>query len=167
MLAGLGDRDLLTREQASLLRDVSDLFTFLARTAQNELAGEPIAASDNERLTSIGGELEALWWRSSDRTPVGQPSSDEDAAIIADIASGGGEVLEIGTGRFDRIYVLAPDDEGTFQVAVGVVYSYYEFANPAGERLTDEAWRAMLDAGEAPARPSWQEVLFPDLGSSG
>jgi len=23
------------------------------------------------------------------------------------------------------------------------------------DRLTDEAWRAMLQAGEAPARPTW------------
>jgi hypothetical protein len=46
-------------------------------------------------------------------------------------------------------------------VAVGGVYSYHELATPAGERLTDEAWRAMLDAGEAPERPSWQGVLFP------
>jgi len=54
-----------------------------------------------------------------------------------------------------------PDDDGTFQVAVGGVYSYYEFPVPAGERLTDEAWRQMLDDGEQPDRPFWQEVLFP------
>ena len=161
MRAGLDTRDLLTREQAGLLRDVAELFTFLARTAQDELAGEPISAKDNERLTYIGGELEALWWRSSDRSPTGEPSTDDDAAIIADIASGPEGVLEVGTGRFDRIYVLVPDDDGNFQVALGAVYSYYEFTTPPGERLTDESWRAMLDSGEAPERPSWQEVLFP------
>jgi hypothetical protein len=57
--------------------------------------------------------------------------------------------------------VLVPDDEGTFQVAVGGVYSYYEFTNPPGDRLTDEAWRAALDAGEAPERPAWQMAFLP------
>jgi len=159
--AGLEDRDLLPKELSQLLRDLEELLTFLERIARDELAGLPISEADDERLTFIGGELEALWWRTSDTETDASPSADEQAAIVADIASGGGEVLEVGTGRIDRIYVLVPDDEGTFQVAVGGVYSYYEFATPAGERLTDEAWRAMLDAGEAPERPSWQEVLFP------
>jgi len=161
MRTGLEDRDLLTREARGLLVDVAELFTFFQRIAEAELGGEPISASDNERLTFIGGELEALWWRTSDRQPVGQPSMDDDAAIIADIASGGGEALEVGTGRFNPILVLVPDDRGTFQVAAGAVYSYYEFAQPMGERLTDEAWRAMLEAGQEPERPAWEEVLFP------
>jgi hypothetical protein len=161
MRSGLDQRDLLTKEQAELLRDVTDLFTFLQRIAQDELAGEPISQKDNEQLTYMGGRLEALWWRSSDQDRSGALEADQNAALVADIASGGGQVLEEGTGWIDRIYVLVPDDEGTFQVAVGGVYSYYEFPMPAGERLTDETWRQMLDDGEQPDRPSWQEVLFP------
>ena len=69
-------------------------------------------------------------------------------------------ILEIGTGRIDRIYVLVPDNSGRFQVAVGGVYSYYEFTTPPGERLTDEAWRGLLDAGKAPARPAWEEAFL-------
>jgi hypothetical protein len=162
MRAGLEKRDLITREQLTLLGDSVDLFEFLARIAQDELAGRPISEADNERLTSIGGELEFFWFRTSDQADTGEPEADEDAAIVADIASGGGNVLEVGTGRIDRIYVLVPDDDGTFQVAVGGVYSYYEFTTPAGERLSDELWRAMLDDGEAPGRPAWESVRFGD-----
>jgi Protein of unknown function (DUF3160) len=157
--SGLDDRDLLTREQSGLLRDVEDLFLFFEGLARDELAGAPISDKDNERLTYIGGELESLWWRTSDQTPSGAPSADEDAAVIADIASGPDGVLEIGTGRIDRIYVLVPDDEGTFQVAVGGVYSYYEFTGSSGERLTDEEWRQMLDDGTAPDRPTWAQRI--------
>jgi hypothetical protein len=159
--SGLGQRDLLTAEARRLLADAADLFRFLERIARDELAGRPISEADNERLTSIGGTLESLWWRTADRGAGGAISADQDAAIVADIASGGNEVLEEATGRIDRIYVLVPDDAGRFQVAVGGVYSYYEFAVPAGTRLTDEAWRTMLDAGEQPERPTWEEVLFP------
>ena len=70
-------------------------------------------------------------------------------------------MLEIGTGRIDRIYVLVPDDQGNFQVAVGGVYSYYEFLNPPGQRLTDEEWRACSTTDKAPARPSWEKIFLP------
>jgi hypothetical protein len=55
-----------------------------------------------------------------------------------------------------------PDSAGEFQVASGAVYSFYEFTGETGERLTDEAWRAKLDAGDVPERPAWQGVLFAE-----
>jgi hypothetical protein len=53
-----------------------------------------------------------------------------------------------------------PDDSGDFQVASGGVYSYYEFWKGDGQRLTDEEWRAMLDAATNPPRPQWQEIFL-------
>jgi hypothetical protein len=70
------------------------------------------------------------------------------------------QVVEIGTGRVDTIYVIVPDDHGGFQLAQGAVYSYYEFLQPLSNRLTDEAWRAMLDAGQQPDRPVWEGVFL-------
>jgi hypothetical protein len=160
MRSGLEARDLLTKEQTGLLHDAIDLFAFLRRIAADELVGAPISSKDNDRLTYIGGALEAVWWRTADRSASGATEADKEAAIIADIASGADGVLEVGTGRIDRIYVLVPDDDGVFQVAVGGVYSYYEFTSPPGERLSDESWRAMLDDGQAPPRPSWEEAFL-------
>jgi hypothetical protein len=67
MRSGLDERNLLTNEQSELLRDLIDLFAFLQRIAQDELAGRPISNKDNERLTNIGGALEFIWFRSSDK----------------------------------------------------------------------------------------------------
>lgn len=153
---GLSDRGLLTRQNEQILKEVGDLFEFLGRIATDELAGKPISKTDNTRLWWIGGELSKIYWLTSDQTVGGVSTQDKDAAIIADIASGGDKVVEIGTGRIDRIFVLVPDDQGNLQVAVGGVYSYYEFPWPIGDRLTDEAWRASLDKGDVPARPSWE-----------
>jgi hypothetical protein len=159
--AGLNDRGLLSRKMDQLLADVSDLFTFLARIARDELAGEPISEDDNRTLLGIGGILEDIWWRSSDAKRTALPAPDEMDALVADIASGRDretdtiKVLEVATGYVDAILVIVPDDEGTFHVAQGGAYSYYEFLQPVSERLTDEAWRAMLLAGEAPDRPAW------------
>jgi hypothetical protein len=154
---GLDQRKLLTGEQAKLAADVSELFTFFARIASDELAGKPLAKADNDRLNFIGGTFEQIWFRTSEADYVG----DDDSAVIADIASGPGQVLNIGIGRFDKILVLVPQTSGTFAVAAGAVFSYYEFATGAGERLTDATWRSRLDEGKAPARPDWQKVLFP------
>jgi len=38
---------------------------------------------------------------------------------------------------------------------VGAGFSYYEFVKPVAERLTDEAWRGMLDAGQVPEPLAW------------
>lgn len=160
MRRGLDQRGLLTTAQAGLLRTVIDLDRFLERIARDELAGKPISKADNERLTYLGGELEALLWRTSDLSPGGIPTDVDQDALVADIASSPKSVLEVGTGRIDRIYVLVPDDSGRFQVAAGGVYSYYEFTTPPGERLTDEAWRGLLGTGKAPERPAWEEAFL-------
>ena len=158
---GLESRGLLGEEQAELLDRAAELFAFLERIARDELAGAPISPEDNDRLTYVGGELEAVYWNTTDRLASGDITADEDAAIVADIASGPQGVLELGTGRIDRIYVLVPDDDGTFHVAAGGVYSFYELVGEPGERLTDEAWRARLDSGDAPARPAWEAAFLP------
>jgi hypothetical protein len=156
---GLDARDLATKAQDGLLGDLADLLGFFQHIAEDELGGSPISTEDNSRLMFIGGELESYFWRTSDQ-PVGGsvPTADESAAIVADIASSPAGVLEVATGRIDRILVLVPNDEGVFQVAMGGVYSYYEFLSDPGQRLTDELWRQMLDEGTVPARPSWEVV---------
>ena len=160
MRAGLDDRGLLPGAPRQLLSDYIRLVDRLARIATDELAGKPITEADNEWLGSIGFDLESLWGRTADASGL-----DEDAAIIADIMrgldDGRDQVVEVGTGYVDRIFVIVPDDAGRFGVASGGVYSTYEFPWPTPERLTDESWREMLKSGEAPARPAWQEPLFP------
>jgi hypothetical protein len=159
---GLASRGLLNKRLTTLLADFSDLAGFMARVATDELAGRRIRKADNERLGFIGGELEDLWWRTSDVPEgAGPPRPDDPSAIVADIASGRDRttgaitVVETATGYVDQLLVLVPDDKGRFHVALGGVYSYYEFHQPVSDRLTDEAWRSMLGSGEAPARPDW------------
>jgi hypothetical protein len=172
---GLAARDLLPKDIDQLLDDYIVFADRLARLASDELAGEPIELgegrdwwkADNEWLRRIGGELEGFWWRTGDRLDTSRPIRDDDAAVIADIGRGvdlikmTDEVLEIGTGRIDRIFVIVPDDEGDFHVATGGVYSFYEFPWPTAERLSDEQWWQMLRKGEEPERPAWQEPIFP------
>ena len=55
--------------------------------------------------------------------------------------------------------MLVPGRNGTFELARGGVYSYYEFTTPPAERLTDAPWRAMLATGKAPAPPGWEAAF--------
>ena len=158
---GLSERKLLTPRASALIRDEIGLFTFLERIARDELAAKPISKADNDRLTYIGGEFEAFWFRTSDAAQGnGPPRPTRPTPLVADLGSSPKGVLEVATGRIDRIYVLVPDDKGTFEVALGGVYSYYEFTSPPGQRLDDTAWRAMLDKGTEPARPDWEQPFL-------
>ena len=162
---GLSNRGLVSSgdDYDALMTSVEGMLARLAGIAREELAGLPISSADNDWLEGIGSVFEALWIQTSDwDETLGMPSADDtDAALIADIMRSTVAYLEIGTGRIDRIMVLVPNDRGTFQVAVGGVYSYYEFWQEADlGRLTDEEWRALLDAGEAPERPAWQSPIF-------
>ncbi len=68
--------------------------------------------------------------------------SDQKAALVADVATGTNDLqtlvaLEEADGQPTPIYVVLPDSP--WRVAIGAVYSYYEFTVPASGRLTDEA----------------------------
>jgi len=69
------------------------------------------------------------------------------------VASGYGYALEEGVGYPTPILVVSP--LAPYHLTLGAVFTYYEFIVPANERLTDEAWREMLETGNAPEMPEW------------
>jgi hypothetical protein len=64
------------------------------------------------------------------------------------------QVLEEGVGYVDLIVVAYKLPDGRILVGAGPVMSYYEFKQPMDDRLTDEAWRELLDSNP-PERPEW------------
>lgn len=79
-------------------------------------------------------------------------------AVTAVAATSPAGKLQVGAGLVDYIYVVSDRPEG-LQLTRGEVYSYYEYIN--GELpLTDDEWRDMLDAGEAPPRPEWVDLYM-------
>ena len=126
-----------------------------ALIAEDELAARPLSTSDNDFLDSVGSRFGLIL------EMAGDFELDRYDAVVADIFLVAGDrplVLEVATGRFDRIHVIVPDGAGGFEVATGAVYSYYEFWQPRADRLTDEAWWDILDAGNEPPRPTWVQT---------
>jgi hypothetical protein len=57
-------------------------------------------------------------------------------------------------GRAHELIAVVPI-EGKLVLARGATLSYFEFKQPAANRLTDESWQAMLSRGKTPAPPVW------------
>jgi hypothetical protein len=56
--------------------------------------------------------------------------------------------------------VACPAPDGSIYLAVGPLFSYYEFKQPMNNRLTDEQWQKMLDSPKKPGRPKWYVPLM-------
>ena len=65
------------------------------------------------------------------------------------------------TGGRGAIIVACPLPDGSIMLAARPVLSYCEFKHLMSDRLTDEAWRDLLDSPNKPGRPTWYRSLMP------
>jgi len=176
---GLGSRGLLAEDDANSLARLEGLSTAFQAMAEKELRGEPLTEEEETTIRFYGGALEHLTMAAAfnpdaEADPGGHTYMEEEpqAAVVADVATdpSPGLVLEEAVGRIDEIHVVVPvaDSDGTtyLQLAKGGVFSYYEFAWPMGDRLTDEKWRRMLDDAKVPPRPEWIRSFYTTEGES-
>jgi hypothetical protein len=176
---GLSERGLLSEQDDQNLARLEDLVGALQTIAEKELRGEPLTDEEYERIRFYGGELEHLTMAAADTPNTEDPNApkfmeeEPQAAVVADVATdpgaaAGPAVLEEGVGRVNPIYVVVPlvgaDGVHPFQVAKGGVFSQFEFPWPAGDRLTDEKWREMLDQGKAPPLADWTSSFITQEG---
>ncbi|MHA2139464.1 MAG: DUF3160 domain-containing protein [Candidatus Hodarchaeales archaeon] len=75
------------------------------------------------------------------------PNPNTRSSLVADIFTSIPEkkILEVATGYLEHLVVILPSWNGTDILAVGPVFSYYEFITPMSNRLTDEDWRGILN----------------------
>lgn len=158
---GLEERDLLRPEVGERIEALRRLLLELKNMAEKELRNEALTAEEYAAIAGIGDTLEYL-----ETFPAGGEEAVFEAAagtaLVVDAYSSAdfGEVLQAAVGRPSLCYVVAPV-EGRPTLTVGACFSYYELVRPAGERLSDEAWRRMLEAGQAPAALAWTSSFMP------
>lgn len=142
---GLNDYGMLEKDDAENLKHMAELARKLVIISEKELRNETLSKDEYDLIRDFGGDIEHLWADAVKENDDEYPRSDEKpGAIIADVATDpNGSCLEIGTGRVDDIYVICPVD-GTLRVCRGPVYSFYEFAWPISDRLTDKEWRVKI-----------------------
>jgi hypothetical protein len=72
-------------------------------------------------------------------------------------------VLEEGVGYVKLILVAYRVPDGRILLGAGPVFSYYEFKHPMDDRLTDEAWKEMLQ-DNPPDVPEWVRAIADASG---
>ena len=144
---GLAGYGLLATGDADNLKLLQQLAEKLQVIAEKELREEALTDDEYELIRTYGGQLEHFWQEvyKEDATSERFTGRDFPAAVVVDVATNPDSqaVLELGTGKVSKIQVVVPVD-GELRVAVGAVYSFYQFEQPMSERLTDTEWREMM-----------------------
>lgn len=163
---GLKNRGLLSKNDAENLQRMQKLALDLKTISEKELKGQSLSTAEYELIRSYGAQLEHFWLETlKDQGDKGskQLLMDNPAMLVADVATAQSTVLEEATGLVHSIYAVVPV-EGKLRIARGGVYSYYEFPWQAENRLTDKAWRALLESEDAPAAPAWTNAFISPKG---
>jgi len=150
----LADLDVLSEERVGEFDEMQKILNRLDRMADRELAGDDLTKDDYAWLRDFGSRLYSV---------SGSMSMDDlKTVMVADVHTdpNSDKVLEEGVGYIDSLVIKVKDTHGKWRYCVGPVFSYYEFKQPMADRLTDEAWRAMLEEGRAPDRPAWTEEFL-------
>ncbi len=133
--------------------------------SMKELSGESLNQSEIYIINGAGSRLSDIVEMPTDN--IYTDDTDDFMAIIVDVHTShwAGSVLEEAVGYPMIIYVAVLID-GDVVLTRGGSFSYYEFAHPLNDRLTDEAWQAMLEAGEEPPLPAWTSSFVASEGST-
>jgi hypothetical protein len=166
MKLGLEIRSLSSLTTIHRLDALHDFLRSLQEISIKELSGQSLNETEIHIIKNCGDTLEYITSRPADDPLL--TDTDEKMAVIADVHTDGNSetVLQEAVGNPMIIYV-AVYIEGQVVLTRGGTFSYYEFIQPMNDRLTDEAWQNILDAGEEPPLPSWLGSFVVNTGSEG
>jgi len=161
--------DLWLDEIESNSTTISELAEFLLQVSEKEIAGERLTEAEYQTIEVIGSSVEYMTisllphWVDNWELVKGP---DREVAVVADVYTANSEnnrnksILHVGTGYVNDLYVVV-EIEGYLYLTRGAVFSYYEFPEPMGSRLTDEEWQERLKKDKAPPIPEWMKsILF-------
>ena len=174
LIQGLEEQDCLTADVKTSLEQSRDMMARLQEISEKELEGKALSEDDYDYIKNIDStfsniieKLASALTVETNKKPIGPDvethtnlEGKDDAfktTIIADVhtETNTKKALEVGTGKIDWIIAAHASKDGRLGLAVGPMFSYYEFPWPMKDRLTDEKWRDMLNAEVPPGRPEW------------
>ncbi|HWR59480.1 MAG TPA: DUF3160 domain-containing protein, partial [Thermodesulfovibrionales bacterium] len=130
------------------------------------------------RIMRFGGELESLTLQILTMAHGGEVVNWEEISeydkripLIADVHTayymGAHNVLEEAVGWANEIYV-AVEEGGLYRLMRGAVFTYYEFLQPASDRLTDEKWQdTLISKKNIPPAPEWTSIFTSSSPAAG
>jgi len=159
---GLEKNKVLPEVQKAKAESMMEVFKFWREIALKELANEQITEEEFEEL-----RISPLRINDALTPPTGSMISTKEirSGLIADVHTAmtmdEQKILYEATGIPKIIYVAVKDKNGA-RLTRGLVYSYFEFTRPFGERLSDEDWQGVVyeSSGEfTPKEPDWVKGL--------
>ncbi len=147
---GLAQLTALSQDEQARLKSLEDVLGRLLDISNNELENRDLTEDDYEFIRNFGEQLDGII--------AGVEQKGKETTMVADVHSDPNpsqQVLEEGVGYVDLVLVAYQTPDGRIIVGAGPTLSYYEFKQPLSNRLTDEAWKEMLQQGKAPASPAW------------
>ena len=146
---GLSNLNALSAQAAERLVNLENILSRLIQIANKELMNQELSEADYHYIRWFG---ERLQW-----VVTGVSEKGVKTTLVADVHTYSYErlVVEEAVGYVELIIVACPIPDGSIFLSAGPVLSYYEFKHPMSDRLTDEAWRQMLDSPDRPDRPTW------------
>lgn len=158
---GLTDRGLIDETITWRNNRLTKEIEFYRTIAVKELQNEIISDDDFEFLRNSPGTLEFILTNISQDE---MKEKDSRSALIADVHTDNKkqEILYEADGIPSYIFVAVKDKNGT-RLTRGLVYDYYEFTKPTGQRLSDEDWQKInytLDKSNLPIQPDWIKSLY-------
>ena len=151
---GLDDLNVITQEARERFTELEELLQWILDIVNKQLTNEQLSSEDREFGKVLPTTLNKII--------TGAENIALKSTLVADVHTYSleAQVVEEATGKFDFIVVACPDQDGSVYLALGPVLSYYEFKHPMDDRLTDEAWRELLDSLDRPKRPGWYLPLM-------
>ncbi len=145
----------------AFFKRMGDIVGKMETLAKKELAGEPFTADEKAFLKKTvdrrgGGSGPPRYDGWYTELFYHSQKSPEWTPTVADVHTDpdSRSCLEVAVGDA-MLGVIAINNDGDKMVFVGPLYSYYEFRQPVGNRLTDEQWAEMIAGGKLPPRPNW------------
>lgn len=162
-------------QQVTFLKSFSACMSTLQTIATKEQAQEPLTLEEADFLRNIvevtvfytnyrkwNGWYPQLFYRNVFFRQTDQQPCDIWDALVTDVhtdlpdmvVGDPGAVIHEGVADVNML-LIAVDNGPDRMVYAGPVLSHYEFEVPGVSRLTDDDWKAKVQAGQKPPAPAW------------
>lgn len=163
LIAILKQFGILPSEVDRRLESLRTLTQKLKAISDKEIKGIELDDDELRLIKDIGDKLEGMTTFPTQSLRGVGSETDTKMALIADVHTDPNtkQVLEVGVGKPFFIYAVIPFQRKQF-LALGGVYSYYEFTKPLSERMTDEEWQKALSQEPKPDLPVWANSFIAE-----
>lgn len=153
---GLTDLQVLNQTEINRLKNLEEINRRLLTISKSQLEGKELNDSDYEFIGSFGKQLDGVI--------TGVNDQGKETTIVADVHTdtNSGQVLQEAVGYVNLIVVAYKNPDGRISIGAGPVFSYYEFKESMSNRLSDEQWKGLLEAGQQPNRPQWTRSFLSE-----